>query len=727
MKTITSKIIALALVIGGLIYSQSVRAACNSVPAGMNTSSITTTSAVLTWNTISGVLGYNVQYKLASSGTWSSSIPVTSATYTLTGLTAASAYNWRVQTRCTSSQTSNWTSSQSFTTLIQCVVPSGLNANSITSVGATLNWTAVSGAQGYNIQYRIVGAPSWTSTTSTSNSKTLTSLTGSTNYEWQVQTDCGSSNLSSFSSLSTFTTLIQCNVPTGLNTVNISTTSATLKWLAVSGAQGYNVQYRAAGAPSWTSASTSLTSYALSSLNASAGYEWKVQTNCGSSNTSAYSSVITFTTAATCVVPTGLTTSGITLNGATLGWNAVSGAQSYNVQYREVGSASWSNQSAVTNSSSVSSLNSSANYEWQVQTVCSNLNSSGFSSLSTFSTLTPTVTCNAPAGLGATAVTSSNATLNWTAVTGAQGYKVEYREVGASSWTSVTTPSATQSVSWLAASTNYEFHVQTLCGNSVSSAFSSIATFTTTAITVPVPTCNTPVMLSVTEITGSTATLQWMSTGDITKQFIVQYRQVGAGSWTEVNSFITSINIASLEPATNYEWQVQTQCGTQTTSGFSALGTFSTISVPVCGSVPTNLTLTGLTSSTATLSWSGVSNIAIVSGFDVRYRELNTSTWSVVNSILPSATINSLQPTAIYEWQVRTNCGGAGLSAYSSSDIFSMQGHVPVNTNQYFDANNVPNPQNPATWSTIFVSSGDLNTDAQIVHDWLLSHGCIKE
>jgi hypothetical protein len=56
-----------------------------------------------------------------------------------------------------------------------------------------------------------------------------------------------------------------------------------------------------------------------------------------------------------------------------------------------------------------------------------------------------------------------------------------------------------------------------------------------------------------------------------------------------------------------------------------------------------------------------------------------------------------------------------------------MQGHVPVNTNQYFDANNVPNPQNPATWSTIFVSSGDLNTDAQIVHDWLLSHGCIKE
>lgn len=86
-----------------------------------------------------------------------------------------------------------------------CNVPSGLSTTGITTTTATLNWGAVSGAVSYNVQYRVVGAGSWTSTTSTTTSKSLSGLVSATNYEWQVQTVC-SAGSSAFSGSSTFTT-----------------------------------------------------------------------------------------------------------------------------------------------------------------------------------------------------------------------------------------------------------------------------------------------------------------------------------------------------------------------------------------------------------------------------------------------------------------------------------------------------------------------------------------
>lgn len=86
-----------------------------------------------------------------------------------------------------------------------CSAPTGMNTTSITSSGATFNWTAASGATSYNIQYRAVGAGSWTSTTSTSTSKSVSGLSAGTNYEWQVQTVC-SSGSSSYTASTNFTT-----------------------------------------------------------------------------------------------------------------------------------------------------------------------------------------------------------------------------------------------------------------------------------------------------------------------------------------------------------------------------------------------------------------------------------------------------------------------------------------------------------------------------------------
>ena len=87
-----------------------------------------------------------------------------------------------------------------------CTTPIGLAAGSITSTSATLTWTAVSGATSYNIQYKLSAAGSWTTTTSTTNSKALTSLVASSTYNYQIQAVCSSSSSSTYSSIASFTT-----------------------------------------------------------------------------------------------------------------------------------------------------------------------------------------------------------------------------------------------------------------------------------------------------------------------------------------------------------------------------------------------------------------------------------------------------------------------------------------------------------------------------------------
>ena len=87
-----------------------------------------------------------------------------------------------------------------------CGVPTGLNATGITQNGATVNWTAVTGAVTYNLQYKQASASVWTTITGiTTTSRALTGLTAGTTYNYQVQTVCATSS-SAYSTAASFTT-----------------------------------------------------------------------------------------------------------------------------------------------------------------------------------------------------------------------------------------------------------------------------------------------------------------------------------------------------------------------------------------------------------------------------------------------------------------------------------------------------------------------------------------
>ena len=187
-----------------------------------------------------------------------------------------------------------------------------------------------------------------------------------------------------------------------------------------------------------------------------------------------------------CGTPGGLSASNITDTTAILGWTAVSGANSYNVRYRIVGSTTWTNGTSQSTTLPVSGLTTGSTYEYQVQAACGTT----LSAYSASSTFIPgaTVSCGTPGGIGSSAITSSSATISWQAVSGATSYRVSYRVNGSTAaFTVVTTSNLSTSLSGLTASTTYQYNVQAVCGT-VNGTASSNLTFTTSAA----PTCSDP-------------------------------------------------------------------------------------------------------------------------------------------------------------------------------------------------------------------------------------------
>jgi hypothetical protein len=177
----------------------------------------------------------------------------------------------------------------------------------------------------------------------------------------------------------------------------------------------------------------------------------------------------TITSGSSCASPAGLTASTITTTSATVGWTAVSGATSYDVDYKATSSSTWINAATATTATSLglTGLTTGTTYDYRVRTNCAS-GSSAYSAAQF--TTTGTGTCNAPTGLTSSAVTSTGATVAWSAVSGASSYDVDYKPNSSSTWANAVTGTTSTSVnlSGLTSATLYDWRVRTNCsgGNS---------------------------------------------------------------------------------------------------------------------------------------------------------------------------------------------------------------------------------------------------------------------
>lgn len=323
-----------------------------------------------------------------------------------------------------------------------CGTPTGLNATAVTSNSATLNWTAVSGATSYNITY--TSTYGIMNTTSTTNSVALTSLIPATTYQFKVQAVCTTAG--AFSGNTSFTTLANpltndnCSGATIIfpnptctpTTGNIS--GATQSGLPKASCDAYSgsspvmrdvwYQFTATASshsikvvPSsnfdavlalYTSCSGgqigcsdngggSGASETISATNLTVGNTYYIRVYSYGAvvpSTTTFDLCVVGPTSSSCGTPSGLSATNVSTTGATLNWNSVAGANSYNIEYKTTSSSAWTSLSVTSTSTTLTGLTAGTPYEFHVQAVCSSNNAGNFSSPVTFTTLSSNTNSN---------------------------------------------------------------------------------------------------------------------------------------------------------------------------------------------------------------------------------------------------------------------------------------------------------------------------------------------
>ena len=162
---------------------------------------------------------------------------------------------------------------------VSCAVPIGLSS-SVAGTSVTLSWTSVSTALKYDLRRRIQGTNTWTYIYNIySTTRTINNLTQSTIYEWEVRTQCTSGSASSWSSTETFIISGPCTTPQNPDEQNLTNNSVDLVWDPVLGAVNYKIKWRKLGS-SVNVQFTPTNLLALSGLNPSSTYKWKVRSEC---------------------------------------------------------------------------------------------------------------------------------------------------------------------------------------------------------------------------------------------------------------------------------------------------------------------------------------------------------------------------------------------------------------------------------------------------------------
>jgi hypothetical protein len=344
---------------------------CSS-PSRLGTSNVSNSGITLKWSYLSSATNYTVEYKAATSSTWTGTTNTSDTTISLSGLAAGTNYDWRVRSNCSGANSAF--SQGSFTTV--CEAPTGFSASNASIDSVTLSWNSVSGVSDYSLQYKIHNNSTWTAGPNASGTSIrVGGMNSGTGYNWQIKSNCASIG-SSYEQTNVSTT---CPDPSSLTTSNISGTEATISWNSARNGIYYLVQYKAGSSSSWSTEVIEFSSsYTLTGLNPGTTYDFRVQTKCMVNNSSYIST--SFTTV--CKEVTQLITDNTTSNSANVSWNKSSGSTNYTVDYKTGSSSTWTSAGTTSDTTKTFNSLSAGLYNWRVKANCpsnnSNFESSNF-------------------------------------------------------------------------------------------------------------------------------------------------------------------------------------------------------------------------------------------------------------------------------------------------------------------------------------------------------------
>jgi hypothetical protein len=377
-----------------------------------------------------------------------------------------------------------------------------------------------------------------------------------------------------------------------------------------------------------------------------------------------------------CPAPNGLTSSNITLFTADLDWNTSMFSSGFIVEIRPAGTNFWIPVPVQQPPFTMPALLCGTDYEWRVTAICTIgplVFPSNPSAVQTFTTQSCSGLCPPPTATTSTNVTETTADLSWTSPFPPllTDFNLRYRESGAVTWTDVPGLGTSYQLMGLTCNTTYEWEVQTICpnpfGNPLLGPWTATETFTTSSCPPPpTPVCDPPTALASSSISLYSASITWTNAAAPGATYQLRYRIAGTANWTLLTNVSSPYSLMGLTCNTNIEWQLRTECPTTPVmySSWSLIQSFTTAGCATPCPAPVNLTASGIDLQSANLSWTATATPPVV--YQLRYRLLGTSAWTLVNNVTSPYQVTGLDCKSDYEWQVRTNCNISGSNVNSA-------------------------------------------------------------
>ena len=455
-----------------------------------------------------------------------------------------------------------------------CKMPNNLTVQNTTQTSAQLSWTERGTATSWNVEYGAVGFTPGTGTSvqvQGTPSTTINGLTSSTTYDFYVQSDCGSGDVSAWSTKVTGST--QCGAVTVLpytenfDSYGTGTTAYPLCWSKIntytSGERPYcNSTYgyngSTAGLYFYSSSSTyniAITpefdaTIPINTLKAT--FMYRGYSSSSYDNTMVVG-VMTNPLDATTFVPVDTVSPG-------------SSVTTY--ESREVSFANYTGTGHYIAFKNGEMGSSSASYAIMDNLV-----------ISLDSNASPS-TCQVPTGLAVApaTITQTTATATWLAGGNETAWDIQYREHNAPAWgNTIPVQATTYNFTGLTASTQYDVRVRANCGSDNTSDWTAAVTFQTLAQ--GQDPCNDPTNLTATDATTNSVVLDWTENGNATS-WTVNYKEDAAAQWSTATANTHPYTLTGLLPATDYSVYVVANCASGQ-SGASNTVTFSTQTVGI--------------------------------------------------------------------------------------------------------------------------------------------------
>jgi hypothetical protein len=251
--------------------------------------------------------------------------------------------------------------------------PTGLASPSQTATTVTLTWSAATDAEEYVVRWAPAGSGTWTERPAVAAlTDTVTGLTASTSYDFQVKSQAEGMSDSPWSTTLTqaTTALPTLSAPTSPAAGTPTTTEIPFSWDAVTNADTYTVEWRVNPAGAWTAITgIATTNTTVTGLDPNTTYDLRVKAVADGFTDSPYSTVVTETTDAlgTLTAPTGIASPSQTATTINLTWTAVANAETYGIERSPAGAGTWVEvMSVATNSATVTGMTASTNYDFRI-------------------------------------------------------------------------------------------------------------------------------------------------------------------------------------------------------------------------------------------------------------------------------------------------------------------------------------------------------------------------